>query len=215
MVSIAVQAGGRSSRMGHDKALLPVAGKRLIEHVLGQVEGLSDDLFVTTNHPKPLVDLELRLVPDDVPGQGALHGLMTALRNARHDNVLVLACDMPFLERGLIEYLLSLAGQADVIIPLVDEEFEPMLAIYRASVCLPAIERALADGGRRMISFFNDVNVHAVETEIVDRLDSARRSFFNINTPEDALKAEQLYSELHPGAGVPQPGQNHEHPKRG
>jgi len=79
MLSVAVQAGGRSSRMGQDKALLPVAGKRLIEHVLDQVKDLSDDLFITSNHPESLRDLNIRLVQDEYPGRGALYGLETAL----------------------------------------------------------------------------------------------------------------------------------------
>jgi molybdopterin-guanine dinucleotide biosynthesis protein A len=200
MVSIAVQAGGRSSRMGHDKALQPLAGMRLIEHVLAPLQDLSDDLFITTNQPAMLADLQIPLVADELPGRGALYGLKTALSTARHDDVLIVACDMPFLARRLIEYLISLAGQADVVIPHMNGEYEPMLAVYRSSTCLPAIERSLRDQEQRMISFFHEVRVHTIGSDLIDRLDPGRLSFFNINTPEDIRVAEEIFTGLRPTA---------------
>jgi molybdopterin-guanine dinucleotide biosynthesis protein A len=196
MVSIAIQAGGRSSRMGRDKALIPLAGKRLIEHVLDHLQGLSDDLFITTNQPGPLEDLRIRLVPDEDPGRGALYGLQTALQAAQHDDVLIVACDMPFLQLALIEHLFSMAGQADVIIPEQDGRFEPMLALYRASTCLPEIDRALKEQQFRMISFFPSVTVLPIDPEVIDRYDPHRLSFFNINTPEDIQRAEEMLSNF-------------------
>ena len=192
MVSIAVQAGGRSRRMGRDKALIPLAGKRLIEHVLDHLQGMSDDLFITTNQPGPLEDLQIRLVPDEIPGRGALYGLRTALQAARYDDVLIVACDMPFLQPGLIDHLLSLAGQADVIIPELDGKFEPMSALYRASTCLPEIDRALKEQRYRMISFFPGVSVLPLDPDVLDHY---RLSFFNINIPEDIQPAEDIISK--------------------
>jgi molybdopterin-guanine dinucleotide biosynthesis protein A len=192
MVSIAIQAGGRSSRMGRDKALVPLAGKRLIEHVLERVRAISDDLFITTNAPHSLEDLQLPLISDEVPGQGALFGLKTALSAARHDHVLIVACDMPFLQPDLLDHMLSLIGRADVIIPQIEGHFEPMLAIYRRSACLPAIDRALAEHELRMISFFAYVNVLAIKPEVIEKFDPQRLSFFNINTPEDLETAQAL-----------------------
>jgi molybdopterin-guanine dinucleotide biosynthesis protein A len=192
MVSIAVQAGGRSRRMGRDKALIPLAGKRLIEYALDHLQGLTDDLFITTNQPELLKHLGLRLVPDEVPGQGALYGLRTALLAAQHDNVLIVACDMPFIQRELIEHMFSLAGQADVIIPEQDGNFEPMLALYRASTCLPEIERALKGQQFRVISFFPGVSILPIDTEVLDLYDPHRLSFFNINTPEEIQQAEEI-----------------------
>jgi molybdopterin-guanine dinucleotide biosynthesis protein A len=192
MVSIAVQAGGRSRRMGRDKALIPLAGKRLIEHVLDQLQGLSDDLFITTNQPGPLEDLLIRLVPDEIPGRGALYGLRTALQAARYDDVLIVACDMPFLQPGFIDHLLSQAGQADVIIPVLDGKFEPMSALYRSSTCLPEIDRVLKEHRYRMISFFPGVSVKPIDPDVLDHY---RMSFFNINSPEDIQRAEEIISK--------------------
>ena len=195
MISIAVQAGGRSRRMGQDKALIPVGGRRLIEHALEGLQGMSDDLFITSNHPQTLNDLNIRLVPDKYPGRGALFGLSTALQAARYDDVLVVACDMPFIQPMFIEYMLSQSGQADVIVPELNGRFEPLLAIYHRNTCLPAIEKSLQDQKHRMISFFPAVVVSAINTETIDRLDPGRLSFFNINTPEDVIVAERMLQE--------------------
>lgn len=192
MISIAIQAGGRSSRMGRDKALIPLGGRRLIEHAIERLQGMSDDLFITSNHPHTLNDLNIRLVPDQYPGRGALFGLGTALQAARHDDVLVVACDMPFIQPDLIEHMMTLCGRADVIVPELDGRFEPLLAIYHRSICLPAIEQSLEDQKHRMISFFPAVVVSAINEESIDRLDPGRLSFFNINTPEDVTVAESL-----------------------
>jgi molybdopterin-guanine dinucleotide biosynthesis protein A len=196
MISIAVQAGGRSTRMGQDKALIPVAGKRLIEHVLDHVEGISDDLFITSNQPEKLRDLNYRLVSDRNPGRGALYGLETALQAARHDDVLVVACDMPFIQLKLLDHMLLLTGEADVIIPELENGYEPLLAIYRRSTCLPALRRSLHDQNPRMISFYPAVDVLAIPATIIDRLDPGRLSFFNINTPEDVQTAERRLQSL-------------------
>jgi molybdopterin-guanine dinucleotide biosynthesis protein A len=153
---------------------------------------MSDDLFITTNQPRPMKDLNFRLVPDEVPGQGALYGLKTALQAACYDDVLLVACDMPFIALELVDHLRSLVGKADVIIPRLDASYEPLLAVYRASTCLPAIDRSLEAGNARMISFFSDVKVLPIETEVIDRLDPQRLSFFNLNTPEDVLQAEAI-----------------------
>ena len=182
--------------MGRDKALIPLDGKRLIEHVIERVLGFSDDLFITTNHAETLKDLKLRMVADDVPGRGALFGLRTAMRAAQHEYVLIVACDMPFLQPALIQHMLSLQDQADVIIPELNGEFEPLLALYRISACLPALERALDEQKRRMISFFPDVQVLPLRSATIEKYDPARLSFININTPQDAQAAEQRIREL-------------------
>jgi molybdopterin-guanine dinucleotide biosynthesis protein A len=201
MVSIAIQAGGRSSRISQDKALIPLGGKRLIEHVIDRLLDLSDDLFITTNQLKALEDLNLRLIPDEIPGQGAIFGLQTALKAARHEHVLIVACDMPFIQRKLVEYLLSLIDHADVIIPELGGNYEPMLAVYRSSTCLPALERVLGEHKKRMISFFPFVNVMPVKAERINQLDPDHLSFFNINTTEDILKAERILEQSHGSSG--------------
>jgi len=196
MLTVAVQAGGRSSRMGSDKALLRLDGIPLIERLLQRVSGLGEEILITTNRPQDYQYLGLRMASDPEPGAGALHGLHTALEAARGQTVLVLACDMPFVSRPLLEHMLQLAEAADLVVPRRGGEYEPLHAVYSKG-CLPALEAALQHGERRMISFFPSLNLRTVEQEEIDRLDPEGLSFFNVNTPEDLRKAERILAQKH------------------
>ncbi len=196
MLTIAIQAGGRSSRMGRDKALVQLDGKPLIEHVLQRSRDLGDEVLITTNHPESLAYLDIRMVSDRVPGAGALNGLETALRAAQGEHVLLLACDAPFVNHRLLEHLLLQREQGDVIIPKPGGRYEPLQALYQVSSCLPAVEQALRSGEKRMISFFPSVRVHPIEDETINLLDPAGVSFFNVNTASDLQEAEQILHHL-------------------
>ncbi len=195
MVTVAIQAGGGSRRMGRDKGLVLLGGKPLVRHVLDRVSGLGEEVLVTTNRVEEYAFLGVRLVPDEVPGGGALAGLHTALAAARGEAVLVVGCDMPFVSRPLLGYLLAQASRAQVVVPRRRGELEPLHAVYARS-CLPAVEAALAAGERRMVAFYPQVSVMTVEEDIVARFDPEGLSFFNVNTPQDLVQAERLLAEM-------------------
>jgi molybdopterin-guanine dinucleotide biosynthesis protein A len=192
MITIAIQAGGQSRRMGRDKALIPLGGVPLIERVLTLAQNLGTEVLITTNQPGPLRYLGVSLVSDRVPGQGTLPGLQTALESAHHDRVLVLACDMPFLNRSLLSYMIDLDTDADVVMPRWKQEWEPFHAIYRPSTCLPAIEASLQAGEHRMISFLNRIRTHSIDEGLIREYDPDGLSFFNINSPADLGTAEEI-----------------------
>lgn len=194
MVTLAIQAGGQSRRMGRDKGLALLGGRPLAAHVLDRLRPLAEDLLLTTNTPEAYMFLGVRLASDPQPGSGALPGLATALEAARGERVIVVACDMPFVRPALIAHLLALAEDSDVVIPRRQGEFEPLLAVYRRA-CLPAIRRALAGGQARMISFFPSVRVRPVDPSEWEPFDPDARSFFNVNTPEDLAQAEGMLAE--------------------
>jgi molybdopterin-guanine dinucleotide biosynthesis protein A len=195
MLTISIQAGGQSKRMGRDKALLPLAGKPMIEHILERIEGLGDEILITTNDPTEFAYLNIRLERDLNPGRGSLAGLHTALNVSRFSHTLVLACDMPFVNRSLLEYMIELIPQADVIVPQCRRHFEPMHAIY-SQACLPHIEAALRTGDTRVISFYDQVRIRIVNESELARLDPQGMSFFNINTPEDLDRAEDYLRQF-------------------
>ena len=194
LLSIVVQAGGESLRMGTNKALLPFLGVPLIERVVERVRHLAAEVLITTNQPAGFEYLHLPLVPDPIPGQGALVGLHTALRAASQPYVAVVACDMPFVNSHLISYQLDrLVGeQVDLVIPLTEQGYEPFHAVYRRETCLSAVDAALQCGKKRMISWFDQVWVRELGQANLQRFDPLGRAFLNINTPEEFQIAEQM-----------------------
>jgi molybdopterin-guanine dinucleotide biosynthesis protein A len=195
-VSVVVLAGGQSSRFGSDKAFLPVQGQPLIVRMVNKLAVLSDDLIIVTNDPAfyGLLALPARLVPDEKPGQGALMGLYSGLKAAHYAYALAVACDMPFLSLALLRYMLSLAGDADVVIPRVDGFLEPLHAIY-SKVCLPAMARLLSQGQHQIIAFFQEVRVRRVENGEIDAYDPGHLSFLNVNTPADWESVQELLAK--------------------
>jgi molybdopterin-guanine dinucleotide biosynthesis protein A len=195
MVTIAIQAGGQSSRMGRDKGLVKLGPLTLIEHVINRLSGLGDEIIVTTNRPDDYAFLGLPLYSDPQPGAGAAHGLQTALTAAGGDAVLVAACDMPFIEPGLIRTMIErLTLGTDVVVPYRQDRYEPMLAVYRRRTCLPALNQALEEGRRRMIAFYPQVKVRKLEGDELTQQDPQGLSFFNINTPEDLATAKRIFT---------------------
>ncbi len=194
MLTVVIQAGGESRRMGSNKALLPFLGQPLIARVLERVRPLADEILITTNQHEGFEFLDLPLVADVLPGSGALGGLYTALLSARQPLVAVVACDMPFASRELLAYQrdLLVAEEADVVLPATEQGLEPLHALYRRETCLPAVEAALKQGERRVISWFGQVRVRALTPAEIAAIDPAGRAFMNVNTPEDLLQAERL-----------------------
>lgn len=186
-VSAAVLAGGESRRMGSDKSLLELDGEPMIARVVSRLTDLSDDVLVITNDPEKydwLAD-RVRFASDlGGEGQGPLAGIGAALQAARHDAVIVVATDMPFLNTDLLSYLVAQVETADVVVPVIKEgRPETMHAVYRTR-CLPAIQKRLQAGQLKITGFFEDVCVCEVPVEELRHFDPELRSFMNANTPE-------------------------------
>jgi molybdopterin-guanine dinucleotide biosynthesis protein A len=198
MFTVAVQAGGQSSRMGEDKALKPFLGRPLIQRVIDRLARMADEVIVTTNRPEAYAFLDLPLFPDLKPGRGALGGLYTALASAKGDVVGVAACDMPFASRVLFEHMYKLlADQAfDVVIPQSAEGLEPLHAVYRRGTCVPAIEAALQADQWKVIAWFPQVKVYTLNQDEVKRLDPDGLAFWNLNTPDEFADAERRALQL-------------------
>lgn len=194
MLTLVIQAGGESRRMGQDKALLPFLGRPLIQRVLDRVSAGVDEILVTTNRPKTYGFLGLSLVPDLLPGRGALGGVYTALASAHHPLVAIVACDMPFANSALIaaEKNKLISGDADIAIPHSGEGLEPFHAVYRRDTCLPAIESALQAGKWRVDSWFGQVKMEIIPAEEIRRYDPRMLCFRNANTPEELNEAERI-----------------------
>jgi molybdopterin-guanine dinucleotide biosynthesis protein A len=194
MLTIVIQAGGQSSRMGQNKALMPFLGRPLIAYQAGRLQDLAEELLVTTNQPADFAFLKVPLFVDLVPGMGALGGLYTALSAAQQPLVAVVACDMPFIQPTLLgaQRDLLLSEGADVVIPRSSLGLEPLHAVYRREICLPAVRMALEKGERRMVGWFSAVKVRVMEPAEIAVYDPDQRSFINVNTPDEFRQAEEL-----------------------
>jgi len=191
MLTVVIQAGGLSSRMGEDKALKSFLGRPLIQRVIDRIKPIADEIIVTTNRPIEYEFLGLRLVPDLKLGRGALGGLYTAIASATSPLVAVVACDMPFASPMLFEGALRLMveEEADIVIAKKDENYEPLHALYRRETCLPAIESAIDADQWKVISWFPQVKVRTLTPDEVKSFDPSGLCFWNLNTPEEFIEA--------------------------
>jgi len=202
MLSVVIQAGGQSTRMGENKALKSFLGRPLIQRVSERLASSADELLVTTNQPEDFAFLKLPLFADLRPGRGPLGGLYTALVSARYPYVAVVACDMPFASAPLLVAGAGLLAQegADVVIAETSEGYEPLHAVYRREVCIPAIEAAMDADQWRVISWFPKVKLRKFTSQELSRYDPDGNAFWNVNTLEEFAEAERRASgESAPG----------------
>lgn len=179
-------------RMGVDKTLLSVEGRPLITHVVDAVGAVCAHTLIVTNRPESLEGVEfaadITVLTDEVPYQGPLGGLVTALKEAPDEWVLAVAADMPYLSPSIVHALWAARGAADVVLPVTPEGPEPLLALY-SRACLPVARKVLATGRRRLVAVLGDLDVAEVPVESLRSADPELRSFRNINTPEELAEA--------------------------
>ena len=194
MLTICIQAGGQSSRMGEDKALKTFLGRPLIQRVVERLSPLANEVILTTNRPDDYAFLNLRLFSDLKPGRGALGGLYTAMASASNPIVAVVACDMPFASPTLLEAAskLLVEEEVDVVIAKSEEGYEPLHAVYRREACLSAIEAAIDADQWKVVAWFPQVKVRVLTSEEIKRYDPSGLAFWNVNTPEEFAKAEEI-----------------------
>ena len=190
-VSGLILAGGKSRRMGANKAFLEVGGRPIIERVIEQVALVSQEILLLTNTPDEYAHLGYPTVPDVYPGQGSLIGIYSGLKAASHPVGLVVACDMPFLDASLLRYMISLAPGHDVVVPRTEQGVEPLHALY-SKTCLPAMEGLLQRDTLKVIAFYSQVRVRYVEQAEIETLDPQHLSFFNVNSPADLQWARRM-----------------------
>ena len=191
-VSAGILAGGKSSRMGRPKALLPFDGQPLIVHIVRQLQELLADIVVVAAAEQELPPLPVTLVRDDVAYQGPVGGIYYGLRAIGKEVCFVTSCDVPFLNLSLISYLISQIENYDVVAPYWQDRFQPLHAVYRRSV-LPLLQQQLERGELRPIFLYEKVRTRKVSEDEIRRFDPEGLSFLNMNTPEDYQAALQRW----------------------
>lgn len=174
-------AGGRSSRMGRDKALLQIEGTPLFERALSVLASFFPAILIAGDRPD-LARPGVPSLPDRYPGS-PLGGLYTALEAARTEWIFVVPCDLPYPDRALVLTLLTADRHRwDAVVPRTSGGFEPLFALYRKT-CLPPMRRMLERGKYRIYDFYGEVRVHSIgEDELPPGWERALR---NVNTPDE------------------------------
>jgi molybdenum cofactor guanylyltransferase len=191
-VSAAILAGGRATRFGGaDKAALLIGGARIIDRQMAALAAVADDLAIIANDPARYAGLQIPVQPDAMPGAGALGGIYTALACARHDRVLVVACDLPFVTRDLLARLVQDAGDGiDAVVPRSRRGLEPLCALYTRG-CMTAIEARIARGALAVADLASDIRVREIGVDALAAYDPDGRLFVNVNTPHDYARARE------------------------
>ncbi|MDQ2904804.1 MAG: molybdenum cofactor guanylyltransferase [Chloroflexota bacterium] len=185
-----ILAGGRSRRMGRNKALLPLPGIErvtFIEHLASMLTSLCPEVLIVARDSADAAHYTLpgvRTVTDEVPDHGPLMGLASALRAMHATRALLLAVDMPHVQPALVTFFLSQPATAALLVPIVDNIPQVLLALYPRS-CLPFIEQRIHQGRRDPRSLLDIAPVCYIAEAQLRQVDPQLRSFVNVNTPED------------------------------
>jgi molybdopterin-guanine dinucleotide biosynthesis protein A len=192
--SAVILTGGKSSRMGRPKALLPFNGEPLIVYIVRALQHLFPDIVVVAAPEQELPQLPVTLVRDEVPFQGPVGGIYYGLKAAGREFCFVTSCDVAFPNFSLIANLLSQISAYDVVVPYWQNRFQPLHAVYRRSV-LPLLKEQLERGELRPIFLYDKVRTYRIGEEEIRRFDPEGLSFLNMNTPADYEFALNRWNE--------------------
>jgi molybdopterin-guanine dinucleotide biosynthesis protein A len=187
-------AGGRSSRMGSPKALLPFAGRPLLEHLIARVGPVVSATLVVAAAGAALPTAGVRILHDEAPFEGPLAGLGVGLAAVETPLAFVSACDTPFLSPALILRLQEAASDADAVVPEWEGRPQPLQAVYRGGLA-PQVKELLAAGERRPRALLDRVRTVYLREEAVRQVDPLGQSFVNMNTPEEYRAALERWGQ--------------------
>lgn len=193
-IGAAILAGGRSTRMGVNKALLEFGGVRLIEGVLHTVRPLFPEVMIVANDPETYAYLGVPTFPDRIPEKGSLGGIYTAVFHSASCHTFCIACDMPFPNRAVIAYLRDAAPGYDVVVPRTSDGYQPLHAVY-GKTCLPHMEAMIRADRLKIDRLFPAMRVRTVEADELRPMDPALLCFINVNTREELETAARLTRE--------------------
>lgn len=179
-----ILAGGKSLRMGTDKALVEINGKPLLQRAIDLCRPLCHDILISTNQPGH-TEFGYLTVPDEIKSCGPLGGIYSCLKKSKTDWSFVLSVDAAFVEPAFFYFLTSEKEGFDAVVPRHESGVEPLIALYHIN-CLPAITKQLEEGKYKMQDFLKQVNTHFLESQFW--AEKYPRIFFNLNCPDDIVE---------------------------
>lgn len=193
-LTVIIQAGGQSRRMGQDKGLKEFLGEPLTQRLVKRLQPLGQEIFVIARQSSDYAFLNLPIYTDIQPGIGALGGLYTAMKVASTPFVAVVACDMPFVNCELLldEWRLIRENGYDAVVPDHQKKLQPFHAVYRVETCLPVIDAAIERGEQKVLAWLAELNTCKIPTVEIRKFDPLCMAFINLNTPDDFKSAERI-----------------------
>jgi len=179
-----ILSGGKSTRMGENKAFIELEGVPIVRRIYTLFKELFQEVIIVTNQQELFKNFDSKIYSDLIPNQGALGGLYTGLFFSTFQYSFCVACDMPFIKKALVQYIINHIEGEDVIVPRTEDGLQPLHAIYSKN-CLDPIKIIMEQGKYKIIDFYNQVNVKIVEEKEFTVLDPLRESFINVNTPDE------------------------------
>lgn len=210
-ITVAIQAGGESRRMGQSKATVLFDERPLMCRIIERIAPVADHLIITTNEGENLrfvqhdyPELNIQLVPDVYDIRGALPGIYSALLAAPSEYVALVACDMVCVSPALIAHQASVMAAlgVDVVVPVNKHGYEPFHALYRKSTCLPAVRAAIEAGKYRAQAFYDAVKVYEMPQSEVLQAEPMGGCFVNVNTPEELRIMEKAFARSEKETGI-------------
>jgi molybdopterin-guanine dinucleotide biosynthesis protein A len=172
--------------MGENKAFIEIEGVPIIRRIYDLFKELFQEIIIVTNQKELFLNFDSKIYSDLLPNKGVLGGLYTGIFLSTFNYSFCVACDMPFIKKPLVEYLMNHIQGDDVIVPRTKDGLQPLHAIYSKN-CLGPIKKIIEQGKYKIIDFYDIVKVKTIQEDDFISLDPHRESFINVNTPIELL----------------------------
>lgn len=190
-MTIIILAGGKSVRMGRDKAFLKIDKIPLIERQVRLLKRYFKKIFIATNSPHKYRHLKgVKVISDIAAGHGPIGGILSGLSASRDHYNFVVACDMPFINPALMKYMRRNSSGCDIVVPRIGKRYEPLFCIYSKD-CIGRIRAFVGKKILKVSGFFPEVKVKEISREEVARFGCPEKIFMNLNTPEDLFRLNE------------------------
>ncbi|MCL0063508.1 molybdenum cofactor guanylyltransferase [Peptococcaceae bacterium] len=177
--------------MGTDKAFLEIKHCYMIDRVLSELRKITDDILIITNNLEKYNYRDVYICKDIYQDVGPIAGIHSALVHSQKQAVLIVACDMPFIKASLAKYLVDNLKDYDAVVPVINNFFEPLFAVYKTS-CIPYIEQYIEHGKRKISSFFSLINLKCIDERHISSIVDPNIAFYNVNTPKELKLAKAI-----------------------